>query len=132
MTNNKLSAKVAELRGENKLIQTAYEGRDNGLYFLPCEELEQHQRWKEPDGTETFFSDAYRQVLPYSTDLNLAWELLKELPNEMMHPTAVGYLDEKESYCAYWEYGKRKVWTGSTPARAICKAYIAWKGVPNG
>lgn len=132
MTNDELSAKVAEARGEVKLIQTTFENKENGLYYLPIDELEHHKRWVEPDGTETIFADAYRKVKPYAKDMNAAWGLVEEMEND-------GNFVMTRSFCGCGrrvdvsadKFAPDFEFSGAdtTMPRAICRAYLAFKGV---
>lgn len=136
MTNEELSAKVAQARGE-VVFRKCNSPWAEGCHAFVAIEKAKEPRWSMPDETPELSADAYRDVKPYATDMNAAGELLDEVPMWSLFCTSLPSGKEftcKIHNCTVCEDGKYKNKSGalgkcvSTP-RAICRAYLAFKGV---
>lgn len=122
-----LDVLVARLLGLN--VHTADEAPADDLYggWEFCTDREWHTAW---------FIDAEgsHPIPAYSTDLNAAWTLFADLPDDVT-PRLVRILEARGDHMAtvckagiiHNETHEQVEAYADTPALAICRAWLAWK-----
>lgn len=113
MTNKELNEAIAIARGESgwEYIETITD------YDNPA--IKEKRLFPEPK--------------PYATDMNAAMELLCELPHD--GPLDIRSYGDGWYSLKYWQYdeaeeaGAGYSFESRTFSRAICKAWLEWKGV---
>lgn len=121
MTNEELSSKVAEARGEKleskMVLNTSH--KDCG---------KMHDRFMHRDRGENM--GVFPYPTPYATDMSEAWKLVEEMAKDNYAGTSVSVDDFTEdgsfNFCVYYSDERHPIYASTMP-RAICKAYLKFK-----
>ena len=128
MDNYELSARVAELRGEVKLMKCTSPWAGGCHSYVPTAEI--NGRWTQPDAEPELCADAYRWIRPYANDMNAAMDLLRDVRHNGKSVIFVLQPRSEGNRCKIGKHGKFV--ESCTMPRAICEAYIAWMEQQNG
>jgi len=119
MTNEELSLKVAELRGDRPW--KVYD-----CFDLLCATVRTEKEAKNAC-EQPCFSYIYAPK-SYSTDMNHAMELVEEMcGRDTDYEIMRRWIEEKQFEFCFTQKCEHFTGVDITPARAICKAYIEWQ-----